>query len=283
MNIWMKRCLEAGVIAGGLWVLGTGLASAQDLDHSSSTHGGSVLDAPVSAPVTVSGNAIALLGHSHATANTGQPASTPTTAPRAVISIPVTAPVTICGNAIGSASASCGSAGSGSTTTGSSAAVAVPITAPFTVCGNGVGLFGAASATCGTPTGISTGSSGGSSSGSSTSGIDVPVTAPVTVCGNGAGVLGSAGAGCSGTGSNPPASGGGTGTGTPTQAGASQSVDGVSTDRPLEKIAVSLASKPTSARSLAFTGSSPAVLERLAATLVALGTALSFALRRRTT
>ena len=70
MNIWMKRCLEAGVIAGGLWLLGTGLASAQDLGHGSRIPAHAVLSAPVTAPITIGGNAVSVLSGRHASTAT---------------------------------------------------------------------------------------------------------------------------------------------------------------------------------------------------------------------
>ena len=62
------------------------------------------------------------------------------------------------------------------------------------------------------------------------------------------------------SGSTPPVTGGSSGSGTPIQAVKGQSVDGVSADRRLEKIALSLAGKPATARSLPFTGSSMVML-----------------------
>ncbi|HET6211173.1 MAG TPA: hypothetical protein VFD94_12355 [Jatrophihabitans sp.] len=227
MNIWMKRCLETGVIVGGLWVLGSGLASAQDLGQgagSTAQHGHGVLSAPVTAPITVSGNAVSLLGHSHATTTTGQPATAPA-GRHAAISVPVTAPITVSGNAVavlgrshatsgGSSSggSSSGSSNSGSSTSGSDtparhrSLVSAPVTAPVTVCGNAVGRASAGCTVAG-PTGSTAGSG---------SVLDVPVTAPVTACGNGVGLLGNASASCttpagpgSGSGSTTGSSSGG--------------------------------------------------------------------------
>jgi len=58
MNILMKRCLQAGVIAGGMWLLGTGLASAQDLSQGVLAPAPAALSAPVTAPITIGGNAV---------------------------------------------------------------------------------------------------------------------------------------------------------------------------------------------------------------------------------
>jgi len=49
MNVWMKRGLQTALITGGLLTAGTGLASADD-------------SATVTVPVTVTDNALAVLG-----------------------------------------------------------------------------------------------------------------------------------------------------------------------------------------------------------------------------
>lgn len=150
--------------------------------------GGNQVDASVSAPVTICGNAVAVAGTADAGcggsgSSSGSGSSTGTVVGGNDVVGSVSAPVTVCGNAVtvaGDATGSCtGSNTSGSTSTGSggsstgggsggsSNAVVGSVSAPVTVCGNAVGVAGSADATCtGSSTwgGTSTGGNGGGSS-----------------------------------------------------------------------------------------------------------------------
>lgn len=271
MNIWMKRCLQAGVIGGGMWLLGTGLASAQGLSSPPlPAPAPAVLNAPVSAPVTVCGNSVGLLGKgsaSCATGTSGSAGSGSTTARRPLVSVPVTAPVTVCGNAVGRASAGCTVAKPAGSTAGSGTVADVPVTAPTTVCGNGAGLLGTASARCAGQTGSGSGSSAGGNPGV----VDVPISAPVTACGNAVGALGSATAGC---GSVPPVTGGGT----PPSTGGGSSVIGTSSQ--VDASSAQRAQLVDKSDALAFTGSALVLLEWLAVALLVVGCALTIGWRR---
>jgi hypothetical protein len=226
MNRCIKRCLATGMFVGGIWVLGSGIASA---DAPAAGHHPAV-NLPISAPVTVSGNAVSVLGRSwagsqptdhpgtdstthsahsaaHRPASAGSRAGTAHRSAHSwpALYAPVHAPVTVCGNAVGvlgRASASCG-AGSqaespNSSTSGSKAVVHAPVTAPVTVCGNAVGILGSGNASCSLP-----GGRPASSDGNGTGLVNAPVTAPITVCGNGAGMIGSGTATCSGPAEGP--------------------------------------------------------------------------------
>ena len=54
-----KRCLQAGIFIGGVWVLGSGIAAAEGTNHPAQH--GTTLRIPVTAPVTPS-NAPTLSG-----------------------------------------------------------------------------------------------------------------------------------------------------------------------------------------------------------------------------
>ncbi|MFD1932974.1 MULTISPECIES: chaplin family protein [Nonomuraea] len=140
---------------------------------------GNQVVAPITAPVNVCGNAVAVLGQAFAgckggvsVKNGGRGAGGNTTSGRSgVLSgnqvvAPITAPINACGNAVaalGLAEAHCrggasvspknGVGGGGNTTSGRSGVLAgnqviAPITAPINVCGNAVAVLGDAAAGC---------------------------------------------------------------------------------------------------------------------------------------
>jgi hypothetical protein len=212
MNVWMKRALQTGLFTGGLLALGTGIASADD----------SAID--VTVPVTVTDNALAVLGTAGTTpaeihlpaldgtiaADLGamtlsvpvavggnaadaagldiaQPAATPATGGSDGSVVDADVPVTVTGNAV----AVLGNASAGGTApaagTGVGSASLADIDVPVLVCGNGIGVLGNASGTCTGPAATPGGD------GTDTA---IDVDAPVTVCGNGIGVLGNADGTC---------------------------------------------------------------------------------------
>ncbi|RZU32504.1 hypothetical protein [Blastococcus saxobsidens] len=164
--------------AGGLDVAQPSAAPA------SGGSAGSAVDADV--PVTVTGNAVAVLGS--ATAAGAPPADGGAAAqPGGDASlVGVDVPVLVCGNAVavlGDAGASCTAPApvAGGSTDG------VGVVVPVLVCGNAVAVLGDAGASCAAPAPVAGGSADG-----------VGVEAPVTVCGNAVGVLGGASATCTG-------------------------------------------------------------------------------------
>ncbi|SDH97952.1 Small secreted domain [Sinosporangium album] len=227
---------------------GGGKASGNRTDGRSSVAGGNQVNAPITAPVNVCGNAIAIFGNATAgctggssvtSGGSGGGAGGNTTSGRSSVGggnqvvAPITAPINICGNAIailGNAFSSCkggssvtqkpphkpphsayhraGGGSKGNDTdgrygVGSGNQVIAPITAPVNVCGNAVG-----NAVAGCEGGSSVkGQAGGGAGGNTTSGrssvgggnqVVAPITAPVNVCGNAAAVLGQAFAKCKG-------------------------------------------------------------------------------------
>ncbi|GLW13166.1 hypothetical protein Misp01_82940 [Microtetraspora sp. NBRC 13810] len=155
---------------------GNNIASGQ-----SGAVSGNQLVAPVSAPIDVCGNAVALVGDAFAGCTGG-------------------ATVRNGGHGAG-----------GNWTSGTSGAVSgnqvvAPITAPLDVCGNAAALVGNSEAGCRGGASVPQGQGGGAG-GNSTSGqsgavsgnqVTAPITAPLSVCGNTAAVLGDAAAGCLG-------------------------------------------------------------------------------------
>jgi hypothetical protein len=190
----------------------------------------------VSAPVTVAGNGISVLGDSASTgAQTEAPAApvagvdpadavTPTTSGDDAIAggtqviAPVTAPVTVGGNAVSvlgdSATDRSSTGGTGGTGTGLSGSepitagddsilsgtqLSLPLVAPVAIGGNAVSVLGDSTTTGATSGGAVPGSADPNGTGSATSGHDsilsgtqlgLPLVAPVTVGGNAISVIG---------------------------------------------------------------------------------------------
>jgi len=78
MNHWMKRGLQAAVLIGGFWVIGAGIASAETSSPATDTG----LQASVTAPVDVSGNAVSILGSGVTPATTPATGAAATTTAR---------------------------------------------------------------------------------------------------------------------------------------------------------------------------------------------------------
>ncbi|WP_163508672.1 chaplin [Fodinicola acaciae] len=221
------RAAKTQMAAGG----GGGATATGVTDGTGSIGGGNQVQAPVNAPVTVCGNAIAVIGKAIAGCDTGSGGAGSATAKGTTsgahsivggnqVQAPVNAPVTVCGNAIaavGGALAGCevhGGSGSGgaiadakSDGTGSIGGgnqvqaplpVPLPVNAPSTTCGNAVGALGKAAAGCkvsgsGNGSAVAKAQTSGKDSVVGGNQVQAPVNAPVTVCGN---AIGNALAGC---------------------------------------------------------------------------------------
>ncbi|GAA1524457.1 hypothetical protein GCM10009678_02170 [Actinomadura kijaniata] len=215
---------------GGATVRNNGGASGQQTSGKSGVASGNQINAPVSAPVNVCGNALAVFGSAEAgcrggaKVDNGGHGGQVTDGTSGVIAgnqvnAPVSAPINICGNSaalFGDAVAGCdggakvkngGRTGAGQQTSGKSSVgggnqVNAPISAPVDVCGNAVGN---ATADC---DGGASVRNGGHGTGSQTTNgdhsvlggnqVNAPVSVPVSVCGNAVAVLGEAGAFCQG-------------------------------------------------------------------------------------
>ncbi|GIH98212.1 chaplin family protein [Planobispora takensis] len=232
MRTRVKSTGSAALLALGVLVLGGGTAVA-DTDGDHSAGGGNQLDLPISLPVDISGNGLAVFGQADAGSKGGASAESGgggmggrTSGANSVLGgnqadAPVSIPVNVCGNAValfGSSDAGCkggastkggGSGGGGGRTSGESSVgggnqVEAPIKAPVNVCGNAVSLFGSSDAGCkgGASTKGGGKSGGGRTSGESSVGggnqVNAPVNAPVDVCGNSVSVFGEAFSGCKG-------------------------------------------------------------------------------------
>ncbi|GLZ15316.1 hypothetical protein Acsp04_55510 [Actinomadura sp. NBRC 104425] len=223
--------LTAGFVALGAGPVLPTAALADTTSGASSVLGGNQVNAPVSAPIDVSGNAAAVAGTSAASSKggartsggTGGTGSRQATSGKSSVgggnqvNTPISVPVNVCGNAVailGSAQASCkggataagGTSGSRQKTSGKSSVlggnqVNAPVSAPIDVCGNAVAVLGVAQAGC---KGGATAANGGGSTGQNTSGaggvgsgnqVNAPISVPVDVCGN---AVGNALAGCKG-------------------------------------------------------------------------------------
>ncbi|MGV9778838.1 chaplin family protein, partial [Streptosporangium sp. NPDC003464] len=236
MRTWVKGTTPAALLALGVMTLGSGTAFA-DTSGDNSIGGGNQVNAPISLPIDISGNAAAVAGTSTATSqggasveNNGGGGIPGETSGRGSVlggnqvNAPITAPVNACGNALslfGGSEAGCkggasvrggGRGGSGGNRTNGDHSVlggnqvVAQITAPINACGNSIAIFGDAVAGCKGGASVRGGGRGGSG-GNTTSGrssvlggnqVVAPITAPVNICGNSVAVVGDAFSGCRG-------------------------------------------------------------------------------------
>ncbi|NDU74583.1 DUF320 domain-containing protein [Actinomadura sp. DSM 109109] len=231
MRTWAKGTSRA-VLTAGFVALGVSAVPAGAFADATAGNGGVLsgnqVNAPISAPVDVSGNGAAVAGGSQAASRGGAKVARSggggqkTSGKRGVasgnqVNAPISIPVNACGNAVavvGGAQAGCeggakvkGSGAGGQRTDGTDGVLAgnqvkAPISVPVNACGNAVAVVGGALAGC--EGGAKVKSGGKTGSGQRTSGVrgvgagnqaDVPVSAPVDVCGN---AVGNAVAACEG-------------------------------------------------------------------------------------
>ncbi|MEU4570976.1 chaplin family protein [Nonomuraea sp. NPDC023979] len=169
---------------GGSSVHNSAAGSGAGGNHTSGRSGvlsGNQVVAPVTAPVNVCGNAVALFGEAFAGCKGG---------------------VSVKNGGKGAG----GNVTSGRSGVGSGNQVVAPITAPVNACGNAVAALGLSEAHCKGGAFVSP-HNGVGAGGNTTSGrsgvlagnqVIAPITAPVNVCGNAVAVLGDAAAGCLG-------------------------------------------------------------------------------------
>lgn len=232
MRTWAKgtsrAVLTAGFVALGVSAIPVN-AFADVTTGSGGVLSGNQVNAPIAAPVDVSGNGAALVGGSRAVSRGGAKVDQGgsgggqrTSGKRGVasgnqVNAPISVPVNACGNAVavvGGAQAGCeggakvkGSGNGGQTTDGTDGVLAgnqvkAPISAPVNACGNAVAVVGGALAGCDGGSQVKNGGNTGSKQ--QTSGVravgsgnqaDVPISVPVDVCGN---AVGNAVAACEG-------------------------------------------------------------------------------------
>jgi len=208
MNKLVSRGLYCALLVGGFTLLGTTAAQAADTSGDDGLLSGTQIDAVAAAPVTLTGNALSVLGDS---------VSAAAPAPSAVPAAPAPAAP--------AAQAPTASASTSGTDSIGGGTQAVPVvTAPVVVGGNAVSVIGD-STTTGSSTGDGTGGTGRTGgTGGTTSGDDgiaggtqviTDVLAPVTTGGNAISVIGdSTTTGSSTTTGNSTGNGGSTGDGT---------------------------------------------------------------------
>ncbi|GAA4381677.1 hypothetical protein GCM10023088_46410 [Actinomadura verrucosospora] len=232
MRTWAKGTSRA-VLTAGFVALGVSAIPVNAFADVTSGNGGVLsgnqVNAPISAPVDVSGNAVSLVGGSQAASRGGAKVQQggsgggqKTSGKRGVasgnqVNAPISLPVNACGNAVavvGGSQAGCeggakvkGSGKGGQTTDGTAGVlsgnqVKAPISAPVNACGNAVAVVGRALAGCEGGSKVKSGGDTGSKQ--QTSGVravgggnqaDVPISVPVDVCGN---AVGNAVAACEG-------------------------------------------------------------------------------------
>ncbi|WP_055482470.1 chaplin family protein [Sphaerimonospora mesophila] len=182
MRTWAKGSTSAAFLAVGVMALGSGTAYA-GTDGTGSIGGGNQVNIPITLPIDISGNAVAVAGESEASSR-------------------------------GGASVEGSTAAGGNRTSGRHSIlggnqVVAPITAPVNVCGNAVSLFGESEAGCKGGAEVKGSRRGGAvaAGGNRTSGrhsvlggnqVVAPITAPINLCGNSVAIFGDATAGCKG-------------------------------------------------------------------------------------
>ncbi len=183
MRKWAKGTTRATLLTASFVALGAGPALADVTNGNDSLLGGNQINAPISVPVDLSGNSVALIGRALAGSTGG---------------------AAVYGDGGGS--------GGGSFTSGRHSVLGgnqinAPINVPINACGNSVALIGHALAGCRGGAGVYRTSGYGGGHHGRTDGrysigggnqIHAPITAPVNVCGNTAALLGTALAGCHG-------------------------------------------------------------------------------------
>src|SRR5207248_2661624 len=122
MKTWVRKSLKVGILSAGFLLIGGAAANAASTTDNFGVLGGNQVQAPIQAPMSITGNAIGLLGSASASGSAG-------------------------------AGASGGASGAGSTGDnfgiGSGNQVTPVINVPVDVCGNAVSLLGTAEAACG--------------------------------------------------------------------------------------------------------------------------------------
>ncbi len=211
MRTWVKGTAPAALLALGVMSLGSGTAFA-DTTGDNSIGGGNQVDIPITLPVDISGNGVAVAGGAHGSSEGGA-----------------------------SVEDSGGGSGISDTTSGRSSVlggnqVKAPITAPINACGNAVSLFGGSEAGCkGGASVKKSGRGGGGAGGNRTSGahsvlggnqVVAPITAPINACGNSVALFGGSEAGCKGGASVKQSGGSGGGAGGNTTSGRSSVLGG---------------------------------------------------------
>src|SRR6266571_3168446 len=252
MKTWVRKSLKVGILSAGFLLIGGAAANAASTADNFGVLGGNQVQAPIQAPISVTGNAIGLLGSASATSHGGASGTAGGAAAAGSTSdnfgigsgnqagVSLLAPVSVAGNAIGglgsaNATATGSGAGAGSAmlspnATGTSSGnfgilggnqVHAPVQVPISITGNSIGLLGTASAASHGANGATAGGGAGAGAAGGTSdnfGIGsgnqvIPVLLiPIEVCGNGIAVLGTGDAAC-GAGAGNAGYGTGTGNG----------------------------------------------------------------------
>ncbi|MEW9550039.1 chaplin family protein [Nonomuraea sp. NPDC050783] len=179
MRTWAKASTPAALLAVAVMSFaGSGTALA-DTSGDASVFGGNQADLPVSLPIDISGNSVAVIGSAGATSQGGA---------RAVNGRGGGVPGTTSGNA---------SVGGGNQ-------LDAPISIPISACGNAVSLIGRSEAGCKGGAAVRN-QGGGGAGGHQTSGdasvlggnqANAPIAAPLNACGNAIAIFGEAAAGC---------------------------------------------------------------------------------------
>jgi hypothetical protein len=230
--MWAIGTASATLLTAGFVAFGAGPALADSTNGNDSILGGNQVNTPISIPVNVSGNSVAVLGRALSGSTGGafvqgarmSGGHSRTSGRHSIlggnqVNAPINAPINACGNSaavLGGALSGCrGGAGiegarmsgghhhtSGVGSIGGGNQVNAPINAPINVCGNSAAVLGAALSGCRGGAGIEGARMSGGHA--RTSGrhsilggnqVHAPINAPINICGN---AVGNALAGCQG-------------------------------------------------------------------------------------
>jgi len=237
MRMWAKGAAGATLLTASFVAFGAGPAIADVTNGNGSVLGGNQVNAPISIPVDVSGNAVAVLGGALAGSKggasvhnmDGEGGDNRTSGRGSIgggnqLNAPINAPINACGNSValighalsgceGGAKVHTSAYGGGHSRTNGSGSVLggnqvnAPISAPINICGNAAAVLGDALAGCKGGAKVHTAAYGegghsvtdGRGSVGGGNQVHAPVNAPIDVCGNAAAVVGHALAGCRGS------------------------------------------------------------------------------------
>src|SRR6266702_1669506 len=71
MKTWVRKSLKVGILSAGFLLIGGAAANAASTADNFGVLGGNQVQAPIQAPISVTGNAIGLLGSASATSHGG--------------------------------------------------------------------------------------------------------------------------------------------------------------------------------------------------------------------
>src|SRR5207248_11683590 len=75
MKTWVRKSLKVGILSAGFLLIGGAAANAASTTDNFGVLGGNQVQAPIQAPISITGNAISLLGSAQASGSGGSSVS----------------------------------------------------------------------------------------------------------------------------------------------------------------------------------------------------------------